>query len=373
MSTGWPRAAEMLDRAVREGVAPGAALLVGRIDDVVFEHYAGTLATDDPQCVTAHTVYDLSSLTKPLATVALLALLVARRALSLDARVVARVPAFESDDARRVGITIRDLVAHASGLPAHRRYFERLAHEQRVRTATRDAKRRIEAFATEEPLERDPLAAAVYSDVNFIVLGRIVEEACGTPLDAAFENDVAARLGLRSVGFIDLEAPRADLAARAAPCGVCPWRGFRVRGAVQDENAWAMGGVAGHAGLFGTARDVHRLAAEHVRAHRGEPSLFAHDVVREIWKKDGRVPDSTWAAGWDTPSPVRSTAGHFVSNEAVGHLGFTGTSLWIDLRRGAHVVLLTNRLEYARDNAAIRALRPRLHDAVFQAFDEEDA
>jgi CubicO group peptidase (beta-lactamase class C family) len=197
-----------------------------------------------------------------------------------------------------------------------------------------------------------------------------LEKATGVPLDALFAREIASPLALGSTGYIDLEAAPPAFAVRAAPTGWCDLRQCRVRAQVQDENAWAMGGVAGHAGLFATVRDVHRMAAAHVRAWQGRPSLFAQATVRDFWRRDEQTPGSTWASGWDTPSPEHSSAGSRIRRPAVGHLGFTGTSLWIDLPRGLHVVLLTNRLEVGRDNARIKEFRPRLHDAVFVAADE---
>jgi len=155
---------------------------------------------------------------------------------------------------------------------------------------------------------------------------------------------------------------------RIAPCGSCAWRGTdAVRGAVQDENAYAMAGVAGHAGLFSTARDVHTLVAEWVLAHAGSGRLLDPQVVRRLWRRSPSVPGTTWALGWDTPSRPISTAGTHVSADAVGHLGFTGTSIWIDIQRGVHVILLSNRVHPDRASTGIRELRPRLHDAVFEA------
>jgi CubicO group peptidase (beta-lactamase class C family) len=138
-----------------------------------------------------------------------------------------------------------------------------------------------------------------------------------------------------------------------------------IHGVVQDENAYVMGGVAGHAGLFSTARSVHRLVAELVRALRGLPSLFERDLVRLVWTKDTTTPGSSWALGWDTPAVQGSSAGSRISAWAVGHLGFTGTSVWLDLDRGVHVVFLTNRIHEGGDNRSVRELRPRVHDAVF--------
>ena len=154
-----------------------------------------------------------------------------------------------------------------------------------------------------------------------------------------------------------------------APTERCPWRGKILWGEVDDDNAWAAGGVAGHAGLFSSAADVHALVCRLRASALGQDSFLPADIVRRFWTRDGLVPASTWALGWDTPSPAGSSAGTRVSAQAVGHLGFTGTSLWIDFERDAHVILLTNRVHPTRQDERIRDVRPCLHDAVWEALD----
>jgi CubicO group peptidase (beta-lactamase class C family) len=373
VSAGWRAVQDLVDDAVASGVFPSASLVVGSADDVLFEHVAGRPARDSSSRADIDTVYDLSSLTKPLATVAALLLLCERGRVGADARIGDYFSELVPHGTGRASLTVRDVLYHRSGLPAHRRYYEKLGQVRREGAAklvgTRAGSQRVQAYAAVEPLERPPRTEAVYSDVGFILLGGIVEKVAQRTLDRVFAEEIAAPLGLRSTGFIDLEAAPPPFAERAAACGWCEWRERRVRGQVQDENAWAMGGVAGHAGLFSTAREVHRLTAEHVRAWQGLPSLFDTDTLKQFWRRDEHTPGSTWMAGWDTPSPEQSSAGSLIGRPAAGHLGFTGTSLWIDLHRGIHVVLLTNRLEFGRDNAKIRAFRPRLHDAVFATAD----
>ena len=372
MSLQWARVGELLDKAVLSGTMPSAALAVGRECGLLFERYVGSYSEARSEFVGTDTVYDLSSLTKPLVTTALAMRLCEQGALDISDHVSRYFPAFAAADARRETVTLRDLLTHSSGLPAHRKYFLQLEEEQLTTgvalLGTRVGALRLTALAAAEPLELPPRTAARYSDVGFILLGRAVEIAGGDRLDAMFAKQLAGPLGLDSIGFIDLEGPATRLAQAAAPCGRCAWRGRSIIGEVQDENAWAMGGVAGHAGLFGSLRAVHRLVAEHVRAWKGGSSVFSRDVLRAFWRKDDAVSGTTWALGWDTPSESDSSAGVCIGHPAFGHLGFTGTSVWVDLERGVHVVLLTNRIEAGGDNAAIRALRPRLHDAVFEAL-----
>ena len=211
-----------------------------------------------------------------------------------------------------------------------------------------------------EPLESAPGTVARYSDLGFILLGAAVERALGEPLDAAFARRVAAPLGVGATFH-----PR-------PPAACAPTEGG-LRGVVHDENARAMGGVAGHAGLFSTARDVARLAHAWVAAWHGVrsatvPKLWARERVQALWTPSG-VPGSTWCYGWDRPAARGSSAGERWPKDGVGHLGFTGCSLWIDPPRARWVALVSNRVHPSRANDAIKQFRPALHDAVVAALD----
>jgi CubicO group peptidase (beta-lactamase class C family) len=295
----------LLDDAVVRGVAPSAQLVVGDGGRVVHEHNVR---------VGPATLFDVASLTKALCTSWL-----ALRLLDLEA------------PAPIAGVTVRHLLTHSSGLPGWRPLFER--------SAGRDA---IVRAARETPLERPPGEASVYSDLGFIVLGDLVEQAGGTRLDALFAAHIStgARFG---------PVP----AEQAAPAE-------GLRGVVHDENCRAGGGVLGHAGLFATARDVSAIAQALVLAWQARDP-----VVRAMFAPR---PGSTWRLGWDGPAAQGSSAGELWPRDGVGHLGFTGCSIWIDLDRARWVVLLTNRVEPTRANNEIRALRPRLHDAIVRAL-----
>ncbi len=363
----WAEIDRLLEGAVDDGVFPGAVLLVGRGGEVLVESAVGMLGLGPGDRPTSpDTIYDLASLTKPLVTTTCLLLEIQRGRLALEDSVAAHSPRFAAavDFEERSAVTLRQLLAHASGLPAHRRYFEQAGQAALVG----EARAEVLALAAAEPLEAPPGQAAVYSDVGFIVLGHLIEESAGRSLDDLAERDVFAPLGAETAGFVTAGGP-AEWPERTAPTGLCNWRGRVTHATVQDENAYAMGGVAGHAGLFGTARDVHLIAAEYVAASAGKGRLLEAGSVGECWRRQEIVAGSTWALGWDTPTPGGSSAGRLVSDDAVGHLGFTGTSLWVDRRRGVHVVLLTNRVHPKADDDRIRELRPRLHDAVFRTLD----
>lgn len=383
----WHDVSRALDQGVAAGVFPGASALVARGDRIVFEHACGTLAlarADRP--ATPETVWDLASLTKPLVTVALTLVLIDRGSIDLDERVTDLVPVFRAGgDPRRDKVTLRHLLHHDSGLPAYRRLFERFAGSFAPAQGAQQREQIITAAAA-EPLVCDPGAASVYSDLGFIVLGSVIENVTGARLDDLARRLLFDPLQVEDAWFVDAARADTDGAAgaaatgsvagrplpleRVAATGFCPWRARIVHGAVQDENAYAMGGVAPHAGLFATARAVHALALEWWRASRDEGRVLRGPLVRRAWDRASGSAPSTWALGWDTPTPRASSAGTRVSAEAVGHLGYTGTSLWIDRRRSVHVVLLTNRVASDKNGEGIRALRPRFHDAVFRALDD---
>jgi CubicO group peptidase (beta-lactamase class C family) len=283
-------------------------------------------------------------------------------------------------DDRRRDITVRHALGHCTGLPARGMYFERLAEaearERRSLVATEEGTRRILAMACEESLLDGPGRVVTYSDVGYILLGEWLARASGRPLDRLFAEQIATPLDLTDTGYMRADggstAKMAPEPQRIAPTDHCPWRRRVVRGEVQDENAYAMGGVAGHAGLFSTARDVHRLTSAFVSSFDTAGGLFQRELARECFAGPGSVVSgSTWSLGWDTPTPAASSAGCLVSSRAFGHLGFTGTSVWVDLDRGVHVVLLTNRVHPDKENLGIREMRPRVHDAIFETVDRE--
>jgi len=373
----FERVAAIINEAVAAGVFPGAVLLVGQRGEVI-QHAAFGSRSLEPQRTPMErdTAFDLSSLTKPLATTTGVMLLVREAKLRVDDRVTRFIPNFGVYG--KAGISVHHLLAHCSGLPAWRPFHTEVTTEAaRNRRSPVLASRSARAFIYEQihraRLEYPPASRSLYSDLGFLLLGELVELVAGTTLDRFCHDRIFRPLGLRSTGFVDLERVRlerlAPVASAIAPTERCPWRGKVLCGEVHDDNAWAAGGVAGHAGLFATAADVHALVSRLRACALGEDSFLPADVVRRFWTRDALVHDSTWALGWDTPSATGSSAGTKVSRHAVGHLGFTGTSIWIDLERDAHVILLTNRVHPSRQDERIREVRPRVHDAVWEALD----
>lgn len=305
--------------------------------------------------------YDLASLTKPLATVLSIVALVGEGKISVNSRIAEYLPPSWPGD--KQDITIRQLLNHCSGLPAHRPYFRALAA---VPAETRKAE--LLRLLGSEPLVTPPGAAAVYSDLGYLLLGMIVEGLAGTGLDHYFAEKIAGPLGL--AGGIFFNPPGALRQARDSyfPTENCPWRGRVLQGEVSDENCWVLGGVAGHAGLFGEIEAVLGLTTAILEIWQGKRKhpYLRREVLTSFLEAESSVAGSTWALGFDRPTPGSSSSGRYLSPRSVGHLGFTGTSFWLDPDQGLVVVLLTNRVHPSRENILIREFRPLFHDRVVE-------
>lgn len=347
-----PALARLLSLAIDERVTPGGVIEIGDAAGPVWTVAAGrqTYAADAP-AVTAATVYDLASLTKVVATTTLALAHHASGTLPLDTLVAARRPEFSQHPA----FTVRDLLEHAAGFPAHRPYFRQVAG--RAAYLSRIA---------HEPLAYPPRTRHEYTDLGFILLGALVEDAARAPLDVQFDRFIDDAMPGAELGF----GARATWHGRVAPTGVCPWRGRVMAGHVHDANAGALGGVAGHAGLFGTAAGVGAFARWWLGLWTGavgSSRVLSGDLVRQA-VHPGRVPGSSRALGWDTMLPT-SSCGTRLSTASIGHTGFTGTSLWIDPLRGLYVACLTNRVHASDDLDGIRMLRVAVHDLTAEAWD----
>jgi CubicO group peptidase (beta-lactamase class C family) len=365
----------LCQEAVSNDVAPGFVVLVAQAGQVQFQEAFGwRQATPRQLPAFPDTVYDVASLTKAVVTSVLAMRAVGGGALTLDEPVAGRLPEF--DGPGREAITVRQLLSHSSGLPAHRPFWRQATDADSERWA-------ISLAAAREPLEYSPGTMSIYSDLGFILLGWLLERATEQRLDALAAAQILRPLGLEGsttsasfVGFVNLAETdaRARLLAERSVAATqqCPERGRIVLGEVDDLNAYAMGGIAGHAGLFADAAGISAIAGALVAAWRGaDGPLVERDVVREFWAP-ARVPGSTWRLGWDGPAPRGSQAGERLSRAAVGHLGFTGCSLWIDPERETWIVLLSNRVHPAvPTHDRFRVFRPKLHDAVLEALGYE--
>lgn len=372
----WREVEQAFAEAIEKGVIPGATLIARRGADIAYQGAFGFRQREpEPEPMRFDTVFDLASLTKPLATAIAAMLLVSEGKLKLDERVTRYLPNFGVHG--KGAVTFRQLLAHCSGLAAWRPFFERVAEIERSGRVNFMASRGARDFVYEEihreRPEAPPGARAIYSDLNFMVLGEAIEQIGGAPLDQFCANRIFRPLGLRATGFIDLALARVrrlePVAGMFAATGFCALRRRILTGEVDDENAYAMGGVAGHAGLFAPAAEVDRIAVELMTAWAGHSRFLPQKIVREFWTRDPSVRGSTWALGWDTPSSEYSSSGRYFSPTAVGHLGFTGTSIWIEPEAEIAIVLLTNRVHPRRDNQAIRDFRPMLYDRVMEALE----
>jgi len=373
---GWREVEGAFNDAVARRVFPGATTMVRKGAEVVFEGAFGfRMLTPQQHPMKIATVFDLSSLTKVFATTIAVMILLSEEKIRLDDRVTRFFPNFSLHGKDR--ITIRHLLAHCSGLAAWRPFFQLIGDVERGGKvnfmATPRARHWIYEEIHREKLEAPTGTRAIYSDLNFIILGEVVEHAAGVSLERFCHERIYRKLGLEATGFIDLALTRTQrlkpVPEMFAATENCLTRKRILIGEVDDENAFAMGGVAGHAGLFAPVREVDRIAVELIECYKRRSDLVAPAIIREFWTRADIVPSSTWALGWDTPSPYRSSSGHHFPVTAVGHLGFTGTSLWIDPQREITVTILTNRVHTSRDNEAIREFRPKIHDLIMEAID----
>ena len=380
-----------LDACLRQAAAcgdvPGAVVCVAHRGEVVWhEAYGAAAWVPERRAIRRDALFDVASLTKVIATTPLVLGAHQEGVLQLDDPLRRFYPGAPGG----VGaVTVRQLLAHSGGFADWLPLYARLDSNGTARQRRRQAA----ALILQQPLAYRPGQAAVYSDLGFIVLGDLLETCYGQPLDVLFEHRVARPLGLRRVAYRPLDAPapggqppdfaateRCDpswergLPARQAypPAFAaterCDWRGRVLSGEVHDANAWAMGGVAAHAGLFATAAGVWEFAHAMLEAAAGRHEWLPPALLRQSWQRQSTPPGTTRALGWDTPTPGRSSAGAFFSPNTVGHLGFTGCSLWIDLERRVSVVLCTNRVHPSRRADGIARLRPRVHDLVMHAL-----
>lgn len=360
--TPWSPLQKILEEGFTQGVYTAAAAVAGRRGEKLWAGAAGRVSRDPAApAASLATVFDLASLTKPLATALALMLLAAQGRITLETTLGEILPAWLPPD--KCGLTLRDLLAHRAGLPAWRPFYETILAappEQRPGLLPR--------LAAAAALEYPPGTQTVYSDLGYMLLQAVVERAAGMDLDSFCRRELYRPLGLPGPGFCPRRQPGGEaLIYAATEEGLVPGR--PILGEVHDENAWAAGGVAGHTGLFGTAGEVWRLLAALYRAYRGEQTgLFSPETVRLFFTPvcaGGRT------LGFDTPAadPSLGSAGRFFSPNSVGHLGFTGTSFWLDLESGQMIVLLTNRVHLGRDDKSkIRAFRPRFNEAASRAL-----
>jgi serine-type D-Ala-D-Ala carboxypeptidase len=355
----FARAFTILREAIAQNAFPGASLAITHRGSLVASQAFGRFTYDANSAeVQPDTIFDLASVTKVVATTAIAMLLHERGQLPLDQPLVNSLPEFATltpkhQQAVRAAVTLHMLLAHSSGLPAYEKLFEFASTRDELLRATMTT-----------PLTAAPGARALYSDIGFILLGEVLARKAGLSLDLLAKQEVFAPLGMAHTRF----NPPADWQARIPPTeDDQKFRKRVIQGEVNDENAAVMGGVAGHAGVFAPATDIARFAECLLQG--GSP-IVKPETVRLFTHREPAPQGTTRALGWDTPSRPQSSSGKLFSQVSFGHLGFTGTSLWIDPGHRLSVTLLTNRTWPNRSSQAIREVRPRVHDAIVEALEE---
>lgn len=366
-----------LDKAIEASEIPGAVVLARALRDGERLEYLAVRgnAVVRPERIpmARDTIFDLASLTKVMATATAVLLLVSEGAISLDDPVAKHLPAF--GEREKEAVTIRHLLTHSSGLRPWRGFHEPLLERERKKgeqiLATPAAKAWVLQSICRSALVHEPGSAAVYGDLDFIVLGALVEALSRQPLERFCAERVWGPLGLTATAYVPIGAGAPALPEavkrKIAATENCPWRGRIVWGEVHDPNASAIGGVAGHAGLFAPVDDVMRFAEGWLDAWHGRPAPLPSEAVRRFAERQNLPEGSDWALAWDTPAAGTSSAGGHFSPRSIGHLGFTGTSLWIDLESEVIVVMLTNRVHLVAKRSKF-GLRPVVHDLIREAF-----
>lgn len=347
----FAQAFEALQRAIANRAFPAASVAVTHCGKLVGLKAFGRFTYDESsQPVHSESFFDLASVSKVVATTSMVMILYERGLLDLEMPITGVLPEFAGEDSRRQQVTFRQLLAHSSGLPCYEKLF--------LRAKGKDELLR-EAFSV--PLKNDPGTRAEYSDIGFILLGTALERIAEQPLDRFCQSEVFGPLGMSQTTFNPPSGWKSQIPPTADD------RTFRTRiiqGEVQDENASVMGGVAGHAGVFSTASELATFA--HAMLNGGAP-IVRRETMALFTRRESLPPGTSRALGWDTPS-APSQSGKYFSPSSFGHLGYTGTSLWIDPERQLSVTLLTNRTWPDCSNQAIKEVRPAFHDAVLQAL-----
>jgi serine-type D-Ala-D-Ala carboxypeptidase len=343
--------AGVLSRAMADGAFPGAVAVIGTRAGITVTRGVGQLDSTLPTMPDTRTLYDLASLTKIIATTTLMLHLVDQNRVQLDAPVVRYLPTWRGVGAS--AITVRQLLSHSSGLAAWRPFYKEAVDKA-------DARAQLMLVGPDAP----PGTRFLYSDMNFMVLGMVIEQITSLPLDSAFQTIVARPLRMVDTRFRPDTAQR----ARIAPTEFDPWRQRKLHGEVHDENASRFEGVSGHAGLFSTGDDLSRVARMWMNGGVLDGVRIASEKTVAQFTRVQDTLISRRALGWETPTGSNS-AGRRLSPRAFGHTGFTGTSIWIDPSRDLFIILLTNRVNPTRENRKIGGVRAALADAVSGAVD----
>lgn len=351
----------LMQKGLSDKVFPGAVLLISRKDTVLFVKAYGYANIFTKYPMAEDTIFDLASLTKPLATTLAIMNLVAGNKLDLEQSLGSVLPKFKKTEKEQ--IKIKHLLSHKSGLPDYRPYYKKLA-----KLPMGSRKEASMDLIAREPLIYQTGKKELYSDLGFMILRQVVEHISGKQLGRFVDEAVYKPLALdagRGLFFADTDSKLQP--EKFAATEFCPWRNTLLEGVVHDENAYVMGGVDGHAGLFGTAGCIYSLLSVLLSVYYGFSSttVFERDLLELFFK---RQDNTEKALGFDTPSLHNASCGDLFSKKSVGHLGFTGTSFWMNLESSVIVILLTNRIHPSRDNTKIKTFRPEIHNEIMKSI-----
>jgi len=368
-SGAFPRVHEAISEALQQKVAPGFVLGIwsARFPDQAWVGSWGARRTlPSEQSMEVDTVFDLASLTKVMGTATLATALVERGWLSWEDPVRRYLPEIASPE-----IQVQHLAAHTAGYVAWEPLWERMREEFGTGLATAPISDRQEAMrrrVVPRALDARPGERVLYSDFGFLNLGFLLEEICGVPLDQAVAEWVFRPMGLRSARYHRVQAsPAEDIHLDVAATENCAWRGAVIQGQVHDDNCWTMGGYGGHAGVFANIEDVLRFSRHWLSGYFAWPTV--HQAWAEVISPVGPM-GARRSRGWDMPSGLQAAAGPYFSSSGIGHLGFTGTSVWLDPSRGLAIALLSNRVHPSRENILIRSFRSKIHQILEEEWSQ---
>ncbi len=341
------RIAETFAQALEEKAFPAAAVLVASQGEVLYRNFFGPVAEQ--------TLFDIASLTKPIVPTTLLLLAKQEGIVNLDTHLIDFLPEIEED---KYKISLRHLLKHTSGLPAWRPFFQDIEKDQPELVGKRESRSLYLQKISRETLELPIAYQKIYSDLGFILLGILLEDFFHKPLDQLLQEKITGPLEMSQTGY--QTSPPTD-PTRFAPTEFSSWRKRLLQGEVHDDNAYTLGGVAGHAGLFSTVDDIHRFCREIVFGYQGKSTLFTQEPLLEFIG-----PRVRFKLGWDTPAFQNSQAGQYFTKNGIGHLGYSGCSFWINPEDQYWIILLTNRVHPSAENELIKTWRPKLYDVLYE-------
>jgi len=361
----FPYIDRVLEQALENGSTPGIAAIVNAGGEIAYRKAVGHAQIyPEHRPLTEETIFDVASLTKVMATTTAVMLLLRDKQIALDDPLRKFLPDFPYTQ-----ITLTHLLTHSAGFPDHRPFYELIPAEQ---SGSPETTALILKNIYDTELIYAPGKASKYSDLGFILLGCAIEKITGTTLDRFCDEQIFRPFGMTNTFFqpVNGEKRQGEFAATER----CNWRNTILCGDVHDENAYALGGVAGHAGLFSTLDDTHRFMMKLHQCYLGHDETIPKSIVKTFFTRQQRVADSTRAFGWDTPSrnlKEKASGGTIISETSVGHTGFTGVSIWFDLPRKLLIILFANRIHPSRHNQTFLSMRPKIHDTIVIAMERK--